>query len=463
MKMRRLLLVGILIALAGVSLRADTITLTDGRVIHGHLNRVGKYYVITPRHGAAFQVPVNTLASIEIGAAATPATAAKNAWRVVQYDIHRQTNLDAIIHAISAYQEKYPHSPVLAESQRALRRYKQYKLLAFVFFAGQWMAATQATSFAAHADVLARAALADYRAGKFDAARSAAQLALKSNPANSSAMIIMGVLNYRKENNPGAAKYFAAVLARHPTNVIAINDLAITLYHQRQQPRALVYFGKALNINSSNRLLLDNIFIALHHYSGDHVAYLYQNLRQVFSQADSKMQALMAKQGLYRFGATWVSLPLHKKLTMELSAYQKQKDALQAQYDSARLYLQGVRQQLQQTIAQINSLNAEIGYLEVAQNYNYLQTGLVDLNNQSLLSSYMALLIAAQTQRTNLLNREIATRTALKQMRVQAQLLRKLAPAKAFLMHQRMMLPGDLTQVPPPAPLMVAGPELHLK
>ncbi len=463
MNMRWLSLIGICIAMAGGALRADTITLTDGRVIDGHLKRVGKYYIITPEHGAAFRVPVNTLASIELGEAVTPATAAKNAWRVLQYNIHRQTRLDIIIHAIVAYQAKYPHSPVIAESQRALLRYRQYKSLGFVFFAGQWMAPGRATALAARAEVLARTALADYRAGKFIAARQNAQLALKSNPANSNAMIILGVLDYRTENQTGAAGYFSTVLARHPANIIVINDMAITVYHQRQEPRALVYYGKALNLNSSNRLLLDNIYIALHHYNGNHNAFLYQNLRKVFSLADRKMRVLMAKQGLYRFGATWVPLPLHKKLILELTAYQKQKDTLQAQYDSARLYLQSVQQQLRQIVAKINSLNASIGYLESAQSYTYMQTGLVDLNNQALLSAYMAQLAAAQVQKTNLQNREIATQTTLKQMRVQAQLLQKLAPAKAFQIHQRMMLPGDLTHVPPPAPLIIAGPEMPLK
>ncbi len=227
MNMRWLSLIGICIAMAGGALRADTITLTDGRVIDGHLKRVGKYYIITPEHGAAFRVPVNTLASIELGEAVTPATAAKNAWRVLQYNIHRQTSLDIIIHAIVAYQAKYPHSPVIAESQRALLRYRQYKSLGFVFFAGQWMAPGRATALAARAEVLARTALADYRAGKFIAARQNAQLALKSNPANSNAMIILGVLDYRTENQTGAAGYFSTVLARHPANIIVINDMAI--------------------------------------------------------------------------------------------------------------------------------------------------------------------------------------------------------------------------------------------
>ncbi len=463
MKARFISLAGVLIALAAASVHADTISLTDGRVIQGHLERHGNKYLIYPDHGAAFAVPVKDLAGIELGGPSTPATAAKNAFGSLQYDIGRATNLDAIIKSISAFITQYPHSTLRAKARAELMTYKQYRALKFVRFANKWMAPDQVKIRKAQAAGSAQAALADYHAGKFSAARTAAAAALKINPDSSRAMIILGALDYRAGNLPGAERYFTAVLSRHPKSVIADNDLAITAYHQRQQPRALVYYRKALNLDSGNRLLLDNIFIALNHYSGNHVALLYRNLSNIFTQADIKMQAVMAKQGLYRLGATWVPQAIHEQMSVKIAAYEKQKNALQAQYDSAQLYLRGVQQQIQQLVAQINSLNTSIGYLQVQENYSYLQTGYADLNYQALISSYMAQLADAQAQRTKLQSREVSTITAMQQMRLQAKLLQKSAPARAFLVHQRMMLPGDLTHVPPPAPLMVAGPHLHLK
>ena len=79
------------------------------------------------------------------------------------------------------------------------------------------------------------------------------------------------------------------------------------------------------------------------------------------------------------------------------------------------------------------------------------------------MSGYMAQLTEAQLQRTKLQGREASTITALNQMRLQAKVLEKSAPGQAFLVHQRIMLPGDLTHVPPPAPLMVAAPKFKLK
>ncbi len=462
MKARFVSLAGVLITLVTVSVHADTITLTDGRTIQGHLDRVGNNYVIKPNHGSAFEVPVKDLAGIELGGPSTPATAAKNAFSALQYHIGREANLDAIIKSISRFITHYPHSALLGKAHTELIKYKQYHALGFVRFAGKWMASKQVKTLMAHAADSAQAALAYYHAGKFNAARAAAVTAREINPDNSQAMIILGALDYRAGNLPGAARHFAGVLSKHPKNVIANNDMAITVYHQRQQPRALVYYRKALNLDSGNRLLLDNIFIALNHYSGNHVALLYRNLSKMFTLADVKMQTAMAKQGLYRIGATWVPLAIHNQMSAKLAAYEKQKNVLQAQYDSARLYLQGVQQQIQQLVAQINSLNTSIGYLQVQQNYSYLQTGYMDLNYQALMSGYMAQLTEAQTQRSKLQGREISTITAMRQMRLQAKLLQKSAPARAFMVHQRIMLPGDLAHVPPPAPLMVAGPHLQL-
>ena len=463
MKARFVSLAGVLIALAASALHADTITLTNGRVIQGHLDRRGNKYVITPNHGSVFEVPVKDLAGIELGGPASPATAAKNAFSALQYNIGRQTNLNAIIKSISDYIAHYGHGAFVKKAQAELIQYKQYRSLGFVRFAGKWMAAGQVKAFEAQATAKMKTALTQYKAGKFEAARAPAEAALKINPSDSKALIILGALDYRAGKLPDAARHFSAVLAKSPKDVIANNDLAVTVYHQRQQPRALVYYRKALNLDSGNRLLLDNIFIALHHYSGNHVAMLYQNLHNMFTQADAKMQAAMARKGLYRLGAAWVPTAMHKRMAIEMAGYEKQKKALQAQYDSARVYLHGVEQQIQQLVAQINSLNASISYLQVAQNYSYMQTGFVDLNYQALMSGDMAQLTAAQGQRIKLQGRATATITALKQMRLQAKLLQQSAPARALRVHQRIMLPGDLTHVPPPAPLKVAGPKLQLK
>ena len=463
MKARGLSLAGVLIVLAAVGVRADTITLTDGRVIQGHLDRTGNKYLIQPEHGAAFEVPVKDLAGIELGGPSNPVTAAQNAYSALMYHIDRDTSLNVIIKSIKGFIAGYPHSTLLKKAQAKLMVYQQYRALGFIRFAGKWMAADQVKQVTAKAAAKAAAALADYNAGKFDAARAAAMAALKINPESTAAQIILGALAYRAGNLPDAGRYFAAVLSRHPKNVIANNDMAVTVYHQRQQPRALVYYRKALNLDSGNRLLLDNIYIALNDYSGNHVAWLYQNLHKMFTLADGKMQATMAKRGLYRLGATWVPAELHDQMAVKMAVYEKRKNALQAQYDSARLYLHGLQQQIQQIVAQINNLNTSIGYLQVQENYTYLQTGYMNLNYQTLMSGYMAQLTEAQAQRTKLQSREVSTITALRQMRIQARLLEKSAPAGALKAHQRIMLPGDLTHVPPPAAIMATGTQVKVK
>ncbi|MDA8376883.1 MAG: hypothetical protein M0Z50_07465 [Planctomycetia bacterium] len=463
MKARILSLAGALIVFIAAPLHADTITLRDGRVIQGYLDRHGDNYVIHPDHGTVFKVPVNDLASIELGGPATPATAAKNAFGALQYNINRQTSLVAIIKSISDFMAKYPHSAFIAKAQAELIQYKQYRSLGFVRFAGQWMAAEQVKVLVVQAAARTASALADYRAGKFDAARTAAQAAVKIDPGNDGALIVLGALDYRTGNFPAAARRFSEVLANSQQNVIALNDMAITVYHQRQEPRALIYYRRALNIDSGNRMLLDNIFMALNHYANNHAATLYVVLSKMFTLADVKMQALMAKKGLYRLGATWVPLAVHQQMAVAMAAYDKQKSELQAQYDSARVYLHGLERQIQQLTNQINSLNTSIGVLQVQENYGYLQSGYLNLNYQALISGYMAQMAAAQGQISKLQAQEIATRTTLKQMRISAKVLENSAPASVFLAHQRMMLPGDLTHVPPPEALMVPGPQLQLK
>ncbi len=463
MKTLRLLLAGIIIASVGVQIRADTITLTDGRVIQGHLDRRGNNYIIHPDHGPAFEVPVKDLASIELGGGNTPAVTAQNAWHALEYNISRQKNLDAVIKSITAYELKYPHSPLLSDAQKTLAKYKMYKSKGFVLFAGKWVAASQVKTLIADSAVSAKKALANYKAGQFASAATAATKALKINPANANALIIRGAVDYRLGNLQAAGRCFFRELSTDPHNVIALNDMAVTVYHQRQEPRALVYYTKALDMGSSNRLLLDNIYIAMNHYTLGHATLVFKNLSKLFTPADAKIQAVMAEQGLYRVGGTWVKRSVRRKMLRKIQAYKKKKSRLQAKYNTTKLYLQTVQKRLALVIAQIKTISANIAYVQAQEYYTSQMNGTISMGDQAVISSYLVQLANAKTQKLKLEDLNSSTLGKMHEMRMQARQIEKSVPAQALLGHQRIMLPGDLTHVPPPAPLMVAGSHLQLK
>ncbi|HMD53280.1 MAG TPA: hypothetical protein VKJ65_01870, partial [Phycisphaerae bacterium] len=415
-----------------------------------------------PQQGAAFSVPASDVVNVALGTPKDPQQIAADQWEYTQFVISQQNDLSQIISTIQTYLKSYPDSPRSKEAQVLLAQYKQYQANGYVKFAGNWVTAADADKLQNQIQALMDAGIQSIHANAPAQAVDQAQQAMAIDPQSTDAMILSGVAEYSLGKQQMALTWFNKVLKEDSQNVIALNDTAVTSFALSEdlQPRALVCYQKALDLASGNRMLLDNIAAALNDYQGDTTRYLYKDLLKSFNAADQQMQVIMSQQGLYRFGGTWVSAAQKDQLQSQALAYEQQKTSLQANYDIAVVVLQGISAQLNIVDQQISVLNQSIAPLQAqinnGQTYSIGPYGWWYDNtfySVTLLNQYLSELTQAQQMQVQLLTQQIQYQAQIKNIQGAAEKMIQAGQAMGYNGVQVMLLPGDLTNVPPPLPL----------
>jgi tetratricopeptide (TPR) repeat protein len=452
--------------LSAGSAPADTITLKDGQVIQGQLVRQGDSFLVQPDQGADFAIPISDVGKIVLSRSKNPQQEAIDQWEYIQFTITQQNDLPQIISTIQTYLKKYPNSPKLNDAQALLMQYTRYKAQSYIKYGGNWMTPNECNEAQQQVQTLVNGSIKSIHAGAPAQALDEARKALVINPGDGDAMIIAGVAEYSQGHRQDALTWFNKLLNQDPQNIIALNDAGVVSFalNINLQPRALVCYQTALNLASGNRMLLDNVAAALEDYQGNTSSFLYKKLVQSFNSADQQMQVIMAQQGLYRFGGTWVNAVQKNQLDSQRMAYELQKNTLEANYDIALVVLQGISAQLNIVDQQINLLNQSIAPLQTqinnGQTYSIGPYGWYYDNTAgsvALLNEYLSELTQAQQTQVQLLTQQIQYQAQIKNIQSAAQQLIQAGEAMGFNGVQAMMLPGDLINVPPPLPLSMLG------
>jgi hypothetical protein len=148
-----------------------------------------------------------------------------------------------------------------------------------------------------------------------------------------------------------------------PSNVLGENNLAVILFGQKRQAEALIHYNRALQASPDNRFVADNIEEVLYAYSGDVNAAVYQDLVRQFRQAESRIEVQMARRGLYRYGSTWVPVPVLDRLNSNMQAIKNAMTQLDTQYQAARNATAALDQQIAQAANDYNTTALNVSYL----------------------------------------------------------------------------------------------------
>jgi Flp pilus assembly protein TadD len=429
----------------------------DGREITGSLARHGDDMVIKREDGTVVTVKAADVKRVTLTDSTNPAEKSEVEWSRISATIARSDDLPAINKMLKAFLASYPDVPLAKTAMEALNQYSGYQDQGLVKFRTRWLLPASRDAILQQAQTQARLALTLYRSGKVKEATEAATEALHTDDQNSLALSIAGLTSARAGQWVKAKEYFGKIADIDPNNILAHNNLAIISFIQHRDAEGLIHYKTALDSGADNRLVLDNIIEALAAYRGSKDVPAYTSLVRSFTQAETKMAAVMAQQGLFRYGSTWVTQDQKDRLLASATAIQQNMADLDANYRHATAALQSLDQQARRTAAlydatlnDINSLDSSI----LAEQ----SKGLLDV---SLISQRDVLL-----QNLNDINRRIlqidgqrsATQSAIKQMRSDAEVLKsQLAVAEANIYSgvQRIMEVGDAESPPPPAAVNV--------
>jgi hypothetical protein len=198
-----------------------------------------------------------------------------------------------------------------------------------------------------------------------------------------SALYLRGLMEFNNKQLPAARVSFEAVnaqIAHAPT----LNNLAAVIYRQAQQLAALKLYEQAIQLAPLSRDLLDNVAEALEALTDEQRnTPMAMRLQQDFLVQDQQLQGILAKGGLYRWGATWVDAvqlqhlqDVQKDVDRQLADLQQEMDGYKDRMGQIQRLVVDDQQQMQQMAAlqpYFKDANGQTYQLPPPQQYYDLQ------------------------------------------------------------------------------------------
>jgi tetratricopeptide (TPR) repeat protein len=201
----------------------------------------------------------------------------------------------------------------------------------------QWMTVAERAQLKGKGAGVAEEARQLLKQGRTKDADALLQQALEVDPTNVGALYLRGLVYYKQDQVPQSRKSFEAVVAQLKDHAASFNNLAILLWRQNQHSPAMNLYTQAMLASPQNRRILNNVAEALNALPQNLKATaVAQKALKTFTDQDALLQAQMAKQGLYRWGSTWLDKAQIDRLTALEKEIQKKVDALAEEYDDVK-------------------------------------------------------------------------------------------------------------------------------
>jgi tetratricopeptide (TPR) repeat protein len=328
---RLLLLSGGLCALAG-PVRADVIHLNDGSQIEGEIRKTEDGWVVTGADRKPWVIAAERVAFIE----ARPKAGVDSADQRLASLRHAVENTADIKQTLARYKTFIDQNPGLADKARADMQLWQDRLdRGLVRLGDKWLTRDEKDALVRRSDMAAGQALRLVKQSKLHEAGPLLDQILADNPQNAAAWYLKGVVLYRQDQLTPARKAFESVIGLLPDHAPSLNNIAVIYWRQNEPAVAVNFYDRALQAATNRHDILDNAAEALDALPEEYRnAPVTRKLVRHFNEQDALMQAEMQKQGLFRWGATWVTAPQLEKLKEAEKQIKDKLDKLSADFDA---------------------------------------------------------------------------------------------------------------------------------
>ncbi len=220
--------------------------------------------------------------------------------------------------------------------------------------------------------------IANYRYAEAD---KILRQALQDDPQCAMAAYLQGVALYKQDQVAQSRKAFEAANQFVPNHAPTLNNLAVVAWRQKSFVAAMNFYDLAMMAAPQTKEILDNVAEALNALPDEtKKAPVVLKAVAIFAGQDALLQQAASRQGMYRWGATWVTATQLQALKAAELKVKWELDNLQQQYDA-----------LQQKAGQIDSQFAanqrEMDRLQTSSTYmdqmgNIIQMPLPDIYYQ---------------------------------------------------------------------------------
>jgi Flp pilus assembly protein TadD len=269
---------------------------------------------------------------------------------------------DSLPRIIGRYQQfiARTNDPAVAEmAKQDLAVWQQRKDAGLTKYGTQWVNDTELAKLKVQTLQKADLARRQIKAEHFNEADSTLNQVLSEDPKLATALYLKGLLQYRIDQLPPARKSFEQVNQLVPNHSPTLNNLAIVLARQNQASASLGMFDQAMLQSPRNRQVLDNVAESLYalpdEARGTQIA---QRVARHFTEQDVDLQKELDKQGLHRWGATWVTTAQLDTLKVAERAVKDKLDQLSADFDATKVRINTIDRNIEDNERSMRNLEA---------------------------------------------------------------------------------------------------------
>jgi Tfp pilus assembly protein PilF len=431
---------------------ADIVTLKDGTRLEGDVKKSDGGWTITAKDGKVVTVPAQQVKSISVGGAVgangkDAAADAMSGLLSLRRSVENVSDLKQIVDRFKKFIDAHKDTPAAAEAQKDLAMWQDRLERGLVKLGTHWVSADERTKMADQAQALAEQARDMILHGRMRDADPILTQALDADPQCVPALYLRGVELYQNNKLVDARKMFETVNSIISDHAPTLNNLGVILWRQNAVMPALNYYDQAIVAEPINKVLLDNVAEALAAVpDNDRKNQIAQRIFRHFTEQDTRLQEVMAAQGMYRWGGTWVD-----RATME--RYRDQEKLVGEKLTQAKTEFETSKRRLQDIDAQIAQIDDSLRRMEADTIWRDPSTG--KLIRYPLPASYYDL----QNEESKLRDerKQVVAKATAAQEQVKS-LQAQLPKPKFTGIHQLIAAEGSPVMVPPPASQPTTAP-----
>jgi tetratricopeptide (TPR) repeat protein len=433
----------LVLMVATAAARGDVVYLADGSVLTGDVKRGPGGYVITQPDGRVQNVPLDQVKSIELAAPATTALtpgAAREKLASLRRSVEYLDDAGKVVERYQRFIEQNANTALEAEARRDLAMWQARRDQGLVKFAGKWITPAERAAMQETALRQADAARRALSAGRVSEAQSLIDQSLAADPNNAAAIYLRGLLQYRQDQLIPARKSFEVVNVLVPNHGPTLNNLAVVLARQNQHATALATYDQAMLAAPKTKEILNNVAELLYAVPDEARATpVAQRALRRFTEQDEDLARELEKQGLHRWGATWVTTQQREELKQAEREAKDKLDQLAAEFDGVKVRISNIDREIEDNERAMRRLEAT----------SYVR----DINGQIWQAALPPLYGELQEDNRRLQRERQDQYARLDRLREQARAVNRSLPVPKYTGIQRMM---DATFAPVVAP--VAAP-----
>lgn len=363
---RILMLAAIGVASVASALRADSITLRDGKTVEGVVKQIDGGYDVTLADGKHRFVATEEVKSIKINndGKVTEGTA-RERLTSLQRSIESEHDLDRIIERYEQFIGMNANTEAAKLAQADLDEWRGRKAKNMLKVGRRWLTPAQRDATL----IDAANAVADVNAliahEQLEEASAKLRQLSEDEPDNVSYHYLTGVLQMRREQFFEAKRSFDAVAERIDNHPPTIVNLAVLAVQFKRWPQAVTLLEQAMSLAPSSQEVLDNV-LELQQLAPETTRRTagYERLVKRSVPLETALQQRQAQRGLFRFGSKWVDKAALDKAKAEHDAFEKKKADLEKDYQDSQESIRKADEQIaltQRMISRIESDSSVVG------------------------------------------------------------------------------------------------------